>query len=94
MFFPLVNVEKLSLPKERCAGYMRMDELSTISAAHKAIMVHDNIQHDKPLPLNMDGLTLNQKKLGGAAINNMVNVLPQIELLKLQFKMYLKNWRS
>jgi len=60
-FFPLVNVEKLSLPKERCAGYMRTDELSTISAAHKAIMVHDNIQHDKPLHLNMDGTTLNQR---------------------------------
>ena len=71
-FFPLVNVKKLALPKERCAGYMRTDELSTISTVHKAIMVHDNIEHDKPLHLNMDGTTLNQKKLGGTAINNMV----------------------
>ena len=72
---------------------MRTDELST---AHKAIMVHDNIEHDKPLHLNMDGTTLNQKKLGGTAINNMVlsvNVLSD-ETAELQFKMYQKNWRS
>lgn len=60
-FFPSLNIEKLALPKERCAGYMRTEELSTISTAHKTIVVHDNVEHDKPLHLNMDGTTLNQK---------------------------------
>ena len=78
-FFPSLSVEKLALPKERCAGYMRTEELNVISTAHKAMVVHDNLENDKPLHLNMDGTTLNQKKLGGVAINGMVlscNVLP------------------
>lgn len=73
--YPLVNVEKLALPKERYAGYTQTEELSTISTPHKAIIVHDSIEHEH---LNMDGTTLNQKKLVGTAINNMalsVNVL-------------------
>ena len=65
-------MERLALPKERCAGYMRTEELNTICTAHKAIVVHNSIKHDKPLHLSMDGTTLNQKKLGGAAINDMV----------------------
>ena len=58
---------------------MRTEELSVISTAHKAMVVHDSLENDKPLHLNMDGTTLNQKKLGGVAFNNMVlscNVLP------------------
>ena len=58
---------------------MRTEELNVISTAHKAMVVHDNLENDKPLHLNMDGTTLNQKKLGGVAINGMVlscNVLP------------------
>ena len=78
-FFPSLSVEKLALPKERCAGYMRTEELNVISTTHKAMVVHDSLENDKPLHLNMDGTTLNQKKLGGVAINGMVlscNVLP------------------
>ena len=78
-FFPSLSIEELALPKERCAGYMRTEELSVISTAHKAMVVHDSLENDKPLHLNMDGTTLNQKKLGGVAFNNMVlscNVLP------------------
>ena len=79
MFFPSLSIEKLALPKERCAGYMKTEELSVISTAHKAMVVHDSLENDKPLHLNMDGKPLNQKKLGGVAFNNMVlscNVLP------------------
>ena len=78
-FFPSLSVEKLALPKERCAGYMRTEELNVISTAPKAMVVHDSLENDKPLHLNVDGTTLNQKKLGGVAINGMVlscNVLP------------------
>ena len=32
-FFPSLSVEKLALPKERCAGYMRTEELNVISTA-------------------------------------------------------------
>ena len=35
-FLPGLNVKSLSLPKERCAGYMRIDELKTVCLAHKA----------------------------------------------------------
>ena len=71
-FFPSLDVEKLALPKERCAGYMRTEELNTLCTAHTAMVVHDSIEHNKLVHLNMDGTTLNQKKLGGVAINNMV----------------------
>lgn len=35
-FLPDVDVSALKLPKERCAGYMRREELSTLGMAHKA----------------------------------------------------------
>lgn len=38
-FLPSLDVEHLQLPKERCAGYMREEELTTISMAHKATVV-------------------------------------------------------
>ena len=58
---------------------MRTEELNTVSTIHKAMIVHDSLEHNKPLHLSMDGTTLNQKKLGGTAINDMVlsvNTLP------------------
>ena len=70
-FFPELDVEQLRLPKERCAGSMRLDELSTISMAHKAASLCQNVQAGKKLHLNTDGTTLQQKKLGGIAMNNM-----------------------
>ena len=35
-FFPSLNFDKLKLPGERCAGYMRREELKTVSMAQKA----------------------------------------------------------
>ena len=77
-FFPSVNTEELQLPKERCAGYMRTEELKIVNTAHIATVVHERIAHGKLLHLNVDETTLAQKKLGGAAISNMV--LPVNEL--------------
>ena len=71
-FFPNINTDELILPKERCAGYMRIDELSTISQAHKAAIVTENIQDGKRFHMNMDGTTLAQKKVNCVAINDNV----------------------
>lgn len=62
----------MDLPKERCAGYMRMDELKTVSAAHKASVIQQHVSDKSLLHLNTDGTTLNQKKLGCVAINGVV----------------------
>lgn len=35
-FNPSIDVQHLKLPQRACAGYMRKDELKTISNAHKA----------------------------------------------------------
>ena len=60
------------MPKERCAGYMRTDELKTVCLAHKATVINDQIEEGSLLHLNTDGTTLGQKKLGSIAINKMV----------------------
>ena len=52
-FVPSLDVECLQLPKERCAGYMRREELRTISMAHKAYVLHES----KSLNMNSDGTT-------------------------------------
>ncbi len=70
-FLPALDVEHLQLPKERCAGYMRKEELATICMAHKASAISKQAEAGK-LHLNTDGTTLQQKKLGGLAINGMV----------------------
>ena len=36
-FLPNLNVDDLQLPKERCAGYMRADELTTVSLAQPLV---------------------------------------------------------
>ena len=77
-FLPNLDTEHLQLPKERCAGYMHREELATISMAHKALAISEQARAEK-LHLNTDGTTLQQKKLGGLAINGMVisvNELP------------------
>ena len=51
---------------------MQIDELSTISQAHKASIISDSIQEGKQFHLNTDGTTLAQKKLNSIAINNNV----------------------
>jgi len=77
-FLPSLDVEHPQLPKERCAGYMRKKELTTISMAHKAKVVSEQAQAGKP-HINTDGTTLHQRKLGGLAVNGLmisVNQLP------------------
>ena len=77
-FLPNLDTEHLELPKERCAGYMRREELTTISMAHKASSLSEQASTEK-LHLNTDGTTLHQKKLGSLAINGIVvsvNELP------------------
>ena len=74
-FLPGLNVEALQLPKERCAGYMRTDELATVSLAHKATVIHKQIEEGSLLHLNTDGTTLGQRKLGIVTFNNVLYVL-------------------
>ena len=67
-FFPSLHVDKLMLPGESCASYMRREELTTINLAHNAT----KLAKSDCLNLNCDGTTLSQKKLQGAAINGTV----------------------
>ena len=59
-FFPDLNTDELALPKERYAGRMRIDELSTVSEVHKASIISKNVQEGKAFHLNTDGTTLAQ----------------------------------
>ena len=70
-FLPNLNAERLKLPKEKCAGYMRREELKTISMAHKATLV-DNLVAEGMVHINTDGTTKFQKKLGATAVNGIV----------------------
>ena len=62
-FFPALDTDLLALPKERCAGQMRIDEMCIISEAHKASVICEQLQAGKTLHLNTDGTTLAQKKI-------------------------------
>ena len=73
-FLPTLNTDGLELPRERCAGYMRREELKTISMAHKAYTLAET----KSFSLNSDGTTKFQKKLGGVAVNGMVLCLSEV----------------
>ncbi len=77
-FLPKVDVSNLKLPKERCAGYMRCEELTTIGMAHKAHVLCKQIKSGKQFNLNSDGTTLNQHKINGVAINGMVLSLNEV----------------
>ena len=68
IFFPSVDVSTLKLPGETCAGYMRKEELKTISAAHQATV----LATADGLHLNSDGTTKFQRKLNTAALNGVV----------------------
>ena len=67
-FLPSLDVDKLKLPGESCASYMRKEELTTVNLAHNAA----SLLESDSLNLNCDGTTLSQKKLQGAAINGTV----------------------
>ena len=71
-FFPALNTDLLVLPKERCAGQMRLDEMCTISEAHKASAICEHLEAGRTLHLNTDGTTLAQRKINSIAINNKV----------------------
>ena len=77
-FFPDVDISTLQLPKERCAGYMRREELCTVEMAHKAHHFCSEIESGKLFHLNSDGTTLNQHKINGAAINDIVLSLNEV----------------
>ena len=70
-FIPTADILTLKLPKERCAGYMRR-ELSTISMAHKAQVLCQQIKTGKAFHLNSDGTAKQQRKLNGLAVNGLV----------------------
>ncbi len=60
-FMPSLDVDKLQLPGESCASYMRREELTTLNLAHKS-----------GVNLNSDGTTKSQRKIQGTAINDIV----------------------
>ena len=70
-FVPTANLDQLRLPNEGCAGYMRRQELNTISMAHKATAITEQITASGQLHLNSDGTTKSQKKIQGVAINGL-----------------------
>ena len=70
-FLPSINVDKLHLPGESCASYMRREELTTINLAHKASCLAEQAKSGC-VNLNSDGTTKSQKKLQGTAINDIV----------------------
>ena len=63
-----MDITTLKLPTESCAGYMRREELKTVSMAHQATVLCDA----KELYLNSDGTTKNQHKLNATAFNGVV----------------------
>jgi hypothetical protein len=56
-FLPTLNTDELELPCERCAGYLRREELRTISMAHKAYTLAET----ESASLNSDGTTKFQR---------------------------------
>ncbi len=77
-FLPDVDISTLQLPKERCAGYMRRDELCTVEMAHKAHHFCSEIATGKSFHLNSDGTTLNQHKINAISINDVVFSLNEV----------------
>ena len=61
-----------------CARQMRIDEMCTISEAHKASVICEQLQPGKILHLNTDGTTLAQRKKNSIAINNTVISIDEI----------------
>ena len=65
---PSANPNELQLPSKSTAGYMRHEELPTVSRAQKAA----KLAATEALHVNSDGTTLNQQKIAGALVNGMV----------------------
>ena len=73
-FLPSLNTDELLLPQERCAVYMRREELQTVSMAHKAYTVAES----DTLDVNSDGTTKFEKKIAGVSVNGMVLCLTEV----------------
>ena len=71
-FNPSIDVDQLKLPGKSCVGYMRKNELKTISDAHKATILCQHAADKKLFKLNTDGTTKARKKLGAVAVNDLV----------------------
>ena len=70
-FLPNLDVQHTKLPAKTCTGYMRREELKTVSMVHKATVISDCASQGL-LHINTDGTTKNQKKLGAVALNGIV----------------------
>ena len=77
-FVPTANFDQLRLPSEGCAGYMRRQELKTVSMAYKAEVVTNQIADTGQLHLNSDGTTKSQKKIQGVAVNGLTVSVNQV----------------
>ena len=66
-FKPSLDVDSIALPQKSCASYMRKDELTTVSNAHKATVLSES----SSFHLNTDGTTKKQK-IAGVVINDVV----------------------
>ena len=71
-FLPDCDVESIKLPSESCAGYMRREELTTISTAHKVSVLFQQVSSGQKFHVNTDGTTKQQHKINSAAINGIV----------------------
>lgn len=71
-FVPDCDVSSIKLPKERCASYMRREELASIGMAQKVHTLCEQIGCGKPFHLNSDGTTKYQHKINGVAVNGLV----------------------
>ena len=72
-FFPDIDPSSLKLPGKSCAGYMRREELTTISTAHHATALLEHVaDEDFGLYLNSDGTTKSQHNLNTLAFNSIV----------------------
>ena len=77
-FVPDCDSSCIELPKERCAGYMRREELATIGMAQKAHTLCEEIRCGKSFHLNSDGTSKYQHKINGVAVNGLVLSINEI----------------
>ena len=64
-------MQHIKLPDKACTGYMRREELKSVSMVHKAAVISD-CANQGMLHINTDGTMKNQKKLGAVALNGVV----------------------
>ena len=84
-FLPEIERSSVERPKERCAGYMGREELTTIRMVQNAYSLCKQVQSGEPFHLNSDGTT----RLMVLASMNLCFLRSQMEVLK-QLLMILK----